>query len=51
MIRHIRLAIGRDYNDLPPVSGVYNSGGGGRQMAYELEVSLAGQDSSDGISG
>jgi transglutaminase-like putative cysteine protease len=51
MIRHIRLAIGRDYNDLPPVSGVYKSGGGGRQMAYELEVSLAAQDSSDGISG
>ncbi|HXN13824.1 MAG TPA: transglutaminase family protein [Candidatus Acidoferrales bacterium] len=47
MIRHIRLAVGRDYNDLPPVSGVYKSGGGGRQMAYELEVSLAGQDSVD----
>ncbi len=40
MIRHIRLAVGRDYNDLPPVSGVYNSGGGDRRMAYELEVSL-----------
>jgi transglutaminase-like putative cysteine protease len=50
MIRHIRLAVGRDYNDLPPVSGVYSSGGGGRQMAYELEVSLAGQDSSDELS-
>ena len=41
MIRHIRVAIGRDYNDLPPVSGVYESKGGGRQMAYELDVSLA----------
>ena len=41
MIRHIRLAVGRDYNDLPPVSGVYTSAGGGRQMAYELDVSLA----------
>lgn len=41
MIRHIRLAVGRDYNDLPPVSGVYNSEGGNRHMAYELEVSLA----------
>jgi transglutaminase-like putative cysteine protease len=51
MIRHIRLAVGRDYNDLPPVSGVYNSGGGGRHMAYELEVSLASQDSSDELVG
>src|SRR5277367_6783902 len=41
IMRHIRVAIGRDYNDLPPVSGVYDSGGGGRQMAYELEVSAA----------
>jgi transglutaminase-like putative cysteine protease len=41
IIRHIRVAIGRDYNDLPPVSGVYDSAGGGRQMAYELDVSPA----------
>jgi transglutaminase-like putative cysteine protease len=41
MIRHIRVAVGRDYNDLPPVSGVYNSAGGTRQMAYELKVSPA----------
>jgi transglutaminase-like putative cysteine protease len=47
MIRHIRVAVGRDYNDLPPVSGVYTSAGGERQMAYELEVSLASQDGSD----
>jgi transglutaminase-like putative cysteine protease len=39
IIRHIRVAIGRDYNDLPPVSGVYHSSGGSRRMAYELEVS------------
>jgi len=48
MIRHIRVAVGRDYNDLPPVSGVYRSAGGGRRMAYELEVSLANQDGSSG---
>jgi transglutaminase-like putative cysteine protease len=47
-IRHIRVAIGRDYNDLPPVSGVYESAGGTRAMAYELEVSPAGHDGSDG---
>lgn len=46
MIRHIRVAVGRDYNDLPPVSGVYQSAGGTRRMAYELDVSLASQDDS-----
>ncbi len=46
MIRHIRLAVGRDYNDLPPVSGVYTSSGGGRRMAYELDVRLGNPDSS-----
>ncbi len=44
MIRHIRVAVGRDYNDLPPVSGFYESVGGARRMAYELEVILATQD-------
>ena len=46
MIRHIRVAVGRDYNDLPPVSGVYESAGGARRMSYELDVSLASQDGS-----
>jgi transglutaminase-like putative cysteine protease len=50
MIRHIRVAVGRDYNDLPPVSGVYESAGGARRMAYELEVSLARQDGADELS-
>jgi len=36
-----------DYNDLPPVSGVYESKGGARRMAYELDVSLANPDGSD----
>ncbi len=48
-IRHIRLAVGRDYDDLPPVSGVYVSAGGTRQMAYELEVSQAGEDELEGV--
>jgi transglutaminase-like putative cysteine protease len=47
MIRHIRVAVGRDYNDLPPVSGVYESKGGARRMAYELDVSLANENGSD----
>jgi transglutaminase-like putative cysteine protease len=46
MIRHIRIAVGRDYNDLPPVSGVYKSAGGKCRMAYELDVSLASDDAS-----
>lgn len=47
LIRHIRVAVGRDYNDLPPVSGYYTSAGGGRRMAYELEVQPASPDGSD----
>jgi transglutaminase-like putative cysteine protease len=48
IIRHIRVAVGRDYNDLPPVSGVYESSGGAQRMAYELEVSLASHDAFNG---
>jgi transglutaminase-like putative cysteine protease len=51
MIRHIRVAVGRDYNDLPPVSGVYQSAGGARQMVYELDVSIASQDGTEQLSG
>jgi transglutaminase-like putative cysteine protease len=47
VIRHIRVAVGRDYNDLPPVSGVYHSAGGWRRMAYELEVSQASHETAD----
>jgi transglutaminase-like putative cysteine protease len=47
IVRHIRIAVGRDYNDLPPVSGVYESKGGTRRMAYELEVSQTSQDAVD----
>jgi transglutaminase-like putative cysteine protease len=48
IIRHISVAVGRDYNDLPPVSGVYHSSGGSRHMAYELEVSPATHEGLDG---
>jgi transglutaminase-like putative cysteine protease len=47
IIRHIRVAVGRDYNDLPPVSGVYMSTGGARRMSYELDVSMASHDGFD----
>jgi len=43
-LRHIRLAVGRDYNDLPPVSGVYQGSAGARRMSYELEVSPVDED-------
>jgi transglutaminase-like putative cysteine protease len=49
MIRHIRVAVGRDYNDLPPVSGVYESKGGARRMAYELDVTLASENGADAL--
>ena len=48
IIRHIRVAVGRDYDDLPPVSGVYQSSGGSRRMAYELEVSQPSEGRFDG---
>jgi transglutaminase-like putative cysteine protease len=51
IIRHIRVAVGRDYNDLPPVSGVYMSTGGARRMAYELEVSMTSPDGFDEVNG
>jgi transglutaminase-like putative cysteine protease len=38
VLRHIAVAVGRDYDDLPPVSGVYESEGGSSRMSYELEV-------------
>jgi transglutaminase-like putative cysteine protease len=43
-IRHIGLAIGRDYNDLPPVSGVYHGNAGQRRMSYELDIGLDESD-------
>ena len=43
-IRHIRVAIGRDYNDLPPVSGVYHGNAGARRMSYELDIGLDESD-------
>jgi transglutaminase-like putative cysteine protease len=44
IIRHIRVAIGRDFNDLPMVSGVYESAGGDRRMTYDLKVNVASEN-------
>jgi transglutaminase-like putative cysteine protease len=35
---HIRVAIGRDYSDVPPLRGVYRSGGASGEMRVELSI-------------
>ncbi len=47
--RHIVVAIGRDYADVPPVRGVYRNGGGQSLMTVDLRVEFAaGPDGSSG---
>jgi transglutaminase-like putative cysteine protease len=36
--RHIRVAVGRDYSDVPPLRGVYRSQGGKQVMSVELQI-------------
>ena len=36
--RHIRVAIGRDYSDVPPMRGTYRSHGGMQLMSVELKI-------------
>ncbi|MGA2409191.1 MAG: transglutaminase family protein [Candidatus Binataceae bacterium] len=36
--RHIGMAIGRDYNDVPPLRGVYSAGGGRSIMRVDLSI-------------
>lgn len=38
--RHVRVAIGRDYSDVPPMRGVYRSAGSHQSMTVELKVEL-----------
>ena len=35
---HIRVAIGRDYSDVPPLRGVFRSGGTSGEMRVELSI-------------
>jgi transglutaminase-like putative cysteine protease len=37
-LQHIRVAIGRDYGDVAPIRGSYQTAGGKQVMSYELEV-------------
>lgn len=36
--RHVRVAAGREYQDVPPFRGLYAGGGGGQELAVTVEV-------------
>jgi transglutaminase-like putative cysteine protease len=36
--RHIGMAIGRDYNDVPPLRGIYSNGGAHSTMRVDVQV-------------
>jgi transglutaminase-like putative cysteine protease len=42
--RHIRVAIGRDYSDVPPMRGTYRSHGGRQLMSVELQIEPQPED-------
>src|SRR5713101_7453110 len=42
---HVRLAVGRDYADVPPIRGVYRSAG--RQQTMRVSLDISGADSGD----
>ena len=44
MLRHIRVAIGRDYADVAMIRGSYQTAGGRQVMSYELEVREATEE-------
>ncbi len=44
--RHIRVAIGRDYADVPPLRGVYRSLGSTQQMSVDLRIEPLGASES-----
>ncbi len=46
--RHIVVAIGRDYADVPPLRGVYRNGGGQSLMTVNLRVEFTNQGGSSG---
>lgn len=37
--RHVRIAVGRDYADVPPVRGIYRSAGGNHSMGISVDIS------------
>ena len=46
--RHIVVAIGRDYADVPPLRGVYRNGGGQSLMTVDLRVEFSERDGPPG---
>ncbi len=40
-IRHLRVAVGRDYSDVPPLRGSYRSRGSNQTMSVDLKVETA----------
>jgi transglutaminase-like putative cysteine protease len=46
--RHLKIAIGRDYADVPPLKGVYRSDGAKAEMTVMLNVEPADFESSSG---
>jgi transglutaminase-like putative cysteine protease len=38
---HVRLAVGRDYGDVPPIRGVYRSEGQRQTMRVSLDIAEA----------
>jgi transglutaminase-like putative cysteine protease len=44
---HVRLAVGRDYADVPPIRGVYRSAGKQQRMRVSLHVTEALPDDED----
>lgn len=49
--RHIRVAVGRDYGDVPPLRGVYRSHAASQIMTVDLNVEHADADGPPGESG
>lgn len=45
--RHIGMAVGRDYNDVPPLRGVYNAGGGRSILTVDLSIEPVTATSAD----
>lgn len=43
--RHVGIAVGRDYADVPPLRGVFRNGGAAATMSVELSVEHAGAES------
>jgi transglutaminase-like putative cysteine protease len=39
--RHIKLSVGRDYSDVPPMKGVYRSAGGKQALRVHLDIEAA----------